>query len=129
MHQQEGTISRLVQKIEILCQIHGLLSPAHRLPQQIPALVVRAVAAVMLKIALLALRDRAQLDRIWDLDLEVRLLLQLYIFAHTWKLAERILSLGREFLIQFLLLFTFVECFTIIEVLCRKIGKIKKYEK
>lgn len=109
MHQQEGTISHHVQKIEILCQIHGLLSPAHRLPRQIPALVVRAVAAVMPKITLLALQDRAQLDRIWDLGLEVCLLLQLYIFAHTWKLAEIILSLGREFLIQFLLLFTSVE--------------------
>lgn len=71
MHQQEGTISHLVQKIEILCQIHGLLSPAHRLPQQILALLVRAVAAVMTKVALQAQRDRAQLDQIWDLGLEL----------------------------------------------------------
>lgn len=74
------------------------------------------MAAVMLKVALQAQRDRAQLDRIY-LGLEVCLLLQLYIFAHTCKLTEIILSLGREFLIQFLLLFTFVEHFTIIKVL------------
>lgn len=68
MHQQEGTVSHLVQKIEILCQIPGLLSPALRLPQQVPAPVVRAVAVVMLEIAPLAVRDRAQLYQIWDLD-------------------------------------------------------------
>lgn len=101
MHQQEGTISQLVQKIEILCQIRGLLSPAHRLPQQIPALLERAVTAAMLKIALQAQQDRAQLGRIWDLGLEVCLLLQLCIFAHTCKLTEIIISLGREILIQF----------------------------
>lgn len=78
--------------------------------------MVTAVAAVMQKTALLALWDRAQLDQIWDLDLEVCLLLQLFVFAHTCKVVEMILLLGKEFLIQFLLLFTFVVHFTVIKV-------------
>lgn len=64
MLQQEGTVSRLAQKIEILYQIPGLRSPAHRLPQRVLAPVVRAVAAVVLEIAPLAVRDRAQLYQI-----------------------------------------------------------------
>lgn len=68
MHLQEGTVSHLVQKIEILYQIPGLLRPAHSHPQRVPAPVVRAVAVVVLEIAPLAVRDRAQLYQIWDLE-------------------------------------------------------------
>lgn len=68
MHHQEGTVSHLVQKIEILYQIPGLLSPVLRVPRQIPATAVRVVAVVLLEIATLAVRDRAQPYQIWDLD-------------------------------------------------------------
>lgn len=68
MHQQEGTVSHLEQKIEILYQIPGLLSPARRLPQQTPTPLVRAVTVVVLEIAPLTVRGRAQLHQIWDLD-------------------------------------------------------------
>lgn len=68
MHQQEGRVSRLVQKTEILYQIPGLLSPARRLPQQTPAPLVRVVTVVVLAIAPLTVPDRAQLHQIWDLD-------------------------------------------------------------
>lgn len=68
MHQQEETVSRLVQKTEILYQIPGLLNPARRHPQQIPAPVVRGMAVVVLETAPLGVQDRAQLYQIWDLD-------------------------------------------------------------
>ena len=80
MRHQEGKVSHLVQKIEILYQIPGLLSPVLRVLQQVPAQVVRMLTVIMLETTPLAVRDRAQLYQNWDLDWEVCLLLQLCIY-------------------------------------------------
>lgn len=93
MHRQEGTVSHLVQKIEIRYQIPGLLSPLLRVLQQVPVQVVRTLTVLTLEIIRLAVQDRVQPYQIWDLDWEVCLLLQLYAFG---KFAEMIILLGRD---------------------------------